>query len=119
MADAEELKQEGNDHFRAKRWDEAIAVYRSALGHLPRRPQQANARTDGDLDDDDAGTSQLGIKSGSQGLVLEALQAQHSPASELELEAECARARATLNANVSACYAKLVSFQKICLTSII
>lgn len=37
MRDAEELKAEGNDHFREKRWDEAICAYRSALGHLPKR----------------------------------------------------------------------------------
>ncbi|CAL1695387.1 unnamed protein product [Somion occarium] len=37
LQQADELKAEGNDHFRAKSWDEALAQYRSALGHLPKR----------------------------------------------------------------------------------
>lgn len=37
IRDAEVLKVEGNDHFRASRWNEALVSYRSALGRLPRR----------------------------------------------------------------------------------
>ncbi|KAI1793898.1 TPR-like protein [Ganoderma leucocontextum] len=105
LACAEELKQEGNDHFRAKRWDEAIAIYRSALGHLPRSPQPANSTTEGDCDDDDNDPSQIDHNSSNKGTTQEGLQAQRPPASELEIG--CAKARAILNANISACYAKL------------
>lgn len=37
LRDAEALKTEGNDHFRALRWNKALVSYRSALGRLPRR----------------------------------------------------------------------------------
>lgn len=50
LRDAEALKVEGNDHFRASRWNEALVAYRSALGRLPRRkfverkPKEDSAR---------------------------------------------------------------------------
>ena len=94
MASAEELKQEGNDHFRAKRWEEALAIYRSALGHLPRRPTPLRRTTEPDDRLEDADVQQVEP------------QAEQSPPTELDVE--CAKARAILNANIGACYAKLV-----------
>ncbi|EJF67007.1 TPR-like protein [Dichomitus squalens] len=107
LMSAEGLKQEGNDHFRAKRWDEALAAYRSALGHLPRRPQpQRTATTEDDLEDADAETLRPQSDTDdkvTQEAELEAQQQQ--PPSELD--GECAKARAVLNANIGACYTKL------------
>ena len=57
LGDAEELKQEGNEHFRAKRWNEALATYRTGLGRLPkRRPletEKGKEREVVDVDDDE------------------------------------------------------------------
>ncbi|PIL31618.1 hypothetical protein GSI_06320 [Ganoderma sinense ZZ0214-1] len=110
LASAEELKQEGNDHFRAKRWDEAIALYRSALGHLPKRPQLSTSTADADSHDDDSAVSQSENGSNSKVPAQEAMQGQQPPPSELDIN--CAKARAVLNANISACYVKLVGFDR-------
>ncbi|CAL1695388.1 unnamed protein product [Somion occarium] len=92
---ADELKAEGNDHFRAKSWDEALAQYRSALGHLPKRkvikpisppPDDPEAKVD-------SGKGK---------------QRETDEVEEPEpLASECAKARAVLNANIGACYVKL------------
>lgn len=108
LTSAEDLKQEGNNHFRTKRWDEAIALYRSALGHLPRRPQSPNSTPEAEFNDDDNDTSRLENESNSKAPAQEAAQSQPQLPSDLEID--CAKARAVLNANISACYAKLVSF---------
>ena len=99
------MKQEGNDHFRAKRWDEALVAYRSALGHLPSRPRSndlGNDESDGPHRDDvpDGESTELEPEP-------EVPPPQQLPPSELEVE--CAKARAVLNANIAACHMKLVS----------
>ncbi len=105
LGEAEELKQEGNDHFRSKRWDEALAAYRSGLGRIPKRKENKTRRkpTDAQVDDqDDPGTK--GASGGSSDI--QEVAAEPEPT---ELEVECAKTRAVINANIGACYVKLVS----------
>ncbi|THH02146.1 hypothetical protein EW026_g688 [Hermanssonia centrifuga] len=103
LGEAEELKQEGNDHFRSKRWDEALAAYRSGLGRIPKRKENKTRRkpTDAQVDDqDDPGTK--GASGGSSDI--QEVAAEPEPT---ELEVECAKTRAVINANIGACYVKL------------
>nr|VWO94221.1 Zn(2)-C6 fungal-type domain-containing protein [Ganoderma boninense] len=111
LASAEELKQEGNDHFRAKRWDEAIALYRSALGHLPKRPQLPTSPVDTRSHDEDSRVLRSEDGSNSNSPQEAAIQGQQPPPSELEVD--CAKARAVLYANISACYVKLGEHKEI------
>lgn len=92
---ADELKAEGNEYFRGKRWDEALAQYRSALGNLPKRKEK---RPDTQpLDESDSNSDK------GKGREVEEEVEEIDP-----LDTECARARAVLNANIGACYVKLV-----------
>ncbi|GLB36342.1 putative tetratricopeptide repeat protein [Lyophyllum shimeji] len=102
---AEELKAEGNDYFRARQWDQALVAYRSGLGHLPKRSKGADVpHADGDDSSEEA--------------VIEPETKEHPPSKEgvagidgnrpsQEEQAECAKLRAVLNANIGACYVKL------------
>ncbi|CCL98973.1 uncharacterized protein FIBRA_00981 [Fibroporia radiculosa] len=110
IVDANASKIEGNDHFRAQRWDEALVAYRFALGRLPKRnPRTQKGSGVGDkgkeredpLDDDD-GFDTPG-KPADPPKEDEFVEPQ--PPSGLELE--CAKARSVINANIGACYVKL------------
>ncbi|OSX67409.1 hypothetical protein POSPLADRAFT_1130294, partial [Postia placenta MAD-698-R-SB12] len=101
LADADELKQEGNEHFRAKRWEEALASYRAGLGRLPKR-KAASSGGPPDSDEDAEGVSEGPAP--AQGDVAPEAAAEQPPS---ELELECAKARAVMNANIGACYVKL------------
>ncbi|KAI8980667.1 TPR-like protein [Trametes punicea] len=104
LNDADELKQEGNEHFRARRWDEALASYRAALGRLPKRSEPARiddkgkARATDESDDDEAPEK-------------DSQRPESTPMAQQEsltgVQLECAKARAVLNANIGACYMKL------------
>ena len=113
---ANDLKQEGNVHFKAGRWDEALVAYRSALGHLPRRPEPLSSHRDNrgksrDTDDSDDEPEVGGSKDATSDDVTSenALneEAHEDPPSELDMK--CTDLRAILNANIAACYTKLVS----------
>ncbi|KAJ6627212.1 TPR-like protein [Mycena sp. CBHHK59/15] len=96
---AEEYKNEGNDHFRARRWDEALAAYRTGLGRLPKRRKQEVQST---VDDEDALStedSELGDKN--------ATKEDSDSIPMTPEETECAKTRAVLNANIGACFVKL------------
>ena len=102
---ADDLKQEGNEHFRAKRWDEALAAYRTALGQLPRRAASSSSKgKQPELPDQ---REEEGEGNG------DAVDASETSAKEVisslsDSERECAKARSILNANIGACYVKLV-----------
>ncbi|KAF9651909.1 TPR-like protein [Thelephora ganbajun] len=102
--EAERLKQEGNSHFRSKAWEEALAQYRSALGHLPRRKRE-HLREPGEppepLDSEVVGTSTSEAPPASL------------PQSRNDESPEIAKARAVLNANVGACYVQLGEHKKV------
>ena len=92
---ANERKLEGNELFKASKWNEALVSYRTALGHLPPRnrsttpePNQADVDSPAPTGDPSA-----------------------AAATEIPnaLDAECAKARAILHANIGACLSKLVS----------
>jgi hypothetical protein len=96
------LKTEGNNHFRVSSWDEALAAYRSGLGRLPERKDKSNdslegkAKHDGDSLEEEAITKESDV--------------DEEKLPETALERQCAKARAVLNANIGACYVKLVNF---------
>ena len=95
MQEAERLKQEGNNHFRSKAWEEALAQYKSALGHLPRRKREPLREPVEPPEVAEISTP-------------EALPAT-PPQPRNEESLEIVKARAILNANVGACYVQLVS----------
>ena len=97
--EAERLKQEGNDHFRSKAWEEALAQYTSALGHLPRRkcePPREPTKPPEPSGLETGGTSTIGVLPATP------------PQPMNEESPRIAKARAVLNANVGACYVQLV-----------
>lgn len=94
---ADELKTEGNEHFRGQRWNEALAQYRSALGQLPRRKEKMRPDPP-PLDELNSGSDKGKEKAKDEELE------DVDPTS-----AECAKARAILNANIGACFVKLVT----------
>lgn len=92
---ANELKLEGNDLFKASKWNEALVSYRTALSHLPPRNRSVNS----ELDQPDVD---------SPGPASDPSVAAVSDVSNA-LDTECAKARAVLHANIGACLSKLVS----------
>ncbi|KAI0375348.1 TPR-like protein [Pilatotrama ljubarskyi] len=116
LSDADDLKQEGNEHFRAKRWDEALASYRAALGRLPKRrssPQaaakgkaRATDEVEGDASEDDTDVDAH---------VAEEEADHETITTNSELDAECTKARAVLNANIAACFMKLTEYKEVVL----
>ncbi|KAK7694861.1 hypothetical protein QCA50_002049 [Cerrena zonata] len=92
---ADELKTEGNEHFRGQRWNEALAQYRSALGQLSRRKEKRRPDPP-PLDELNSGSDKGKEKAKDEELE------DVDPTS-----AECAKARAILNANIGACFVKL------------
>ena len=96
---AERLKQEGNNHFRSKAWEEALAQYKSALGHLPKRKAEPPREPDEPSESSEPEAAEISTP--------EALPA--TPPQPINEEApEIVKARAVLNANVGACYVQLV-----------
>ncbi|KAG2146549.1 TPR-like protein [Suillus bovinus] len=102
ITEADELKQEGNESFRASRWNEALVSYRTALSRLPRRkPQPPPDSSQDDTSDHGGAPSASSSKAPTQ-------EEGPEPANiSSELEAEGAKARAVLNANIGACLVKL------------
>lgn len=111
MGHAEELRKEGNESFRAKRWDEALASYRAALGRLPKLPEALSLSKDNgaeptaDEADNDASDQDVGMQS----TPIDTQAEDKHEGVNSETDAECAKARAIINANIGACFMKLVS----------
>uniref|UniRef100_A0A0W0EUQ3 Putative TPR-like protein n=1 Tax=Moniliophthora roreri TaxID=221103 RepID=A0A0W0EUQ3_MONRR len=107
---ADQLKTEGNEHFKAGKWGEALASYQVALGSLPKRKEKEKAvKRDSApeiLDDDE-------LEAGKSQDKVAGKQPETNPSTEEEepMFAEdpdpFAKTRATLNANIAACYMKL------------
>ncbi|KAH7924883.1 hypothetical protein BV22DRAFT_1034674 [Leucogyrophana mollusca] len=100
LREAEELKQEGNEHFRASQWNEALVSYRGALARLPNRKESQTLPID-EADPDEE--LDLHPPRDTKGTAPE--HPAIDPPSELELE--CSKARAVLNANIGACLVKV------------
>ncbi|KAJ7102207.1 TPR-like protein [Mycena belliarum] len=93
---ADEFKSEGNDHFRARRWNEALVAYRAGLGRLPKKAKpEVRPPTE---DEDDIPSTEESTDTAAAKVDQVALTPE---------EVECAKARAVLNANIGACYVKL------------
>ena len=99
LKEADRLKGEGNNHFRSKAWEEALAQYKSALGHLPRRKREASREPVEPQESSDVGVTEIPTPE-----VLPTTLAQPRN----EESPEIIKARAVLNANVGACYVQLV-----------
>ncbi|KAH9937130.1 uncharacterized protein B0H18DRAFT_1091417 [Fomitopsis serialis] len=119
LRDADELKQEGNGHFRARRWNEALAAYRSGLGRLPKRrlleTEKGKEREMADADDDDldeVAESEDSEAKGKGKEKAEVVEEELAQTPSVESELECARARAVMNANIGACYVKLEEWKE-------
>lgn len=101
---AEEQKQEGNEHFRAKRWNEALFAYRNGLGQLPRRRRHDPIQKEEDEADSRSSSPQPEVLGKGK-----AQEPQVDETEESETDRECAKVRAVLNSNIGACHVKLVS----------
>jgi len=97
LDEASQLKLEGNESFKAAKWNEALVSYRTALSHLPPQKRSTEPDRDHDVHDDPPGPSQQ--------------PSDPSPATVTDipnqLHPECAKARAVLYANIAACLSKL------------
>jgi len=95
LGEAEELKSEGTEYFRASRWTNALQSYRRALARLPPRKSHAKHLDKGKGKD---GNDEELCKSDKDGIDEQALT---------PLEHDCAKARAILSSNIGACHVKL------------
>lgn len=106
------LKQEGNELFKKGEWTEALVAYRTALGHVPPKTPPLDEPVNGDPSADD------NTRTGSRRDEIpdDAPPSPSPPPPKppiSESEAECAKARAVLHANIAACLVKLVSSHSI------
>ncbi|KIY63640.1 TPR-like protein [Cylindrobasidium torrendii FP15055 ss-10] len=114
LARADELKNEGNDHFRAQRWNEALVAYQSGLGQLPKRPLPRNTvvETDPYQDDSDEEESSKRTpgtpKDPTPTQEAESVATPSSPTPDIY-----SKPRAVLNANIAACYLKLSEHKQV------
>jgi hypothetical protein len=100
---AEEFKLEGNDHFRAKKWDEALFAYRAGLGRLPpRKGKEKRTVHETSEEFDPQGGKERPVAVESE----EESREERNPS---PLEERCMKARSIMNANIGACYVNLVS----------
>ena len=95
-------------------------MYKSALGHLPqrmesRRPTQCESGNR-DLDHSEDKPDGVPYQGDRDDTGAGNLEIEHPPDPILppELCMECAKARSVLNANIAACFVKLVSFLTRC-----
>jgi len=103
LEEAERLKQEGNDHFRSKAWEEALAQYKSALGHLPRRKDEPPREPVEPLESPDPETVGISIPEASPA----------TPSESKNESPDIVKTRAVLNANIGACYIQLGEHKKV------
>ncbi|KAK7050857.1 hypothetical protein VNI00_004968 [Paramarasmius palmivorus] len=108
---ADQLKSEGNEHFKAGKWGEALASYQVALGNLPKRKEKKKAvKTAAETLDDEL--DEGGGKDDSEAKSATGKRPEQDPSIEDDddsppQEDPFAKTRATLNANIAACYMKL------------
>jgi len=107
---ANERKYEGNECFRAKKWNEALVAYQSGLNCLPKRPSKsgtdATAASNPLPSDETAEGTDPSLNS-SKDVEEPAIEIVSPASAENGSDKECARLRAVLNANIAACHVKL------------
>jgi hypothetical protein len=59
VAQAKALKDAGNAHFVASKWDAALAEYREGLALLPERPEPPSDDSEATLQDEDSEVKEL------------------------------------------------------------
>ncbi|KAA1468642.1 TPR-like protein [Dentipellis sp. KUC8613] len=110
LRDAEELKKEGNEYFRAKEWNQALLTYRRALARLPQKPKSKSAQDKG------KGKAKERLEEFRDAKPPGSTEDQPSdtniePVGPVEppsaIEVEVSKARAVLNANIGACHVQL------------
>ncbi|KIM84615.1 hypothetical protein PILCRDRAFT_818194 [Piloderma croceum F 1598] len=103
---AEELKLEGNVHFKAGGFHEALVSYHTALACLPPRKSRGKEKetTVEREPSDDEGES-TDVPNVTE--IIGSEDAEEVAESNEVGQAECAKARAVLNANIGACHVKL------------
>lgn len=99
LQDAQERKAEGNDYFRANKWDEALVAYRTGLNRLPKSKSKPE-----DLAPESPNPEGQSLESIDRPTEVESSK---SDSEDTEIYQELAKARAVLNANIAACYIKL------------
>ncbi|KAF8649853.1 hypothetical protein AX16_005616 [Volvariella volvacea WC 439] len=117
LTEAEELKTEGNELFRASQWTEALVAYRNALAHLPQR--KSEPRPSQSLGSD-ASSSSTTLPSDEKVPVADEAQVENGTSSKSENEEpkavgsnereevdEYAKLRAVLYGNIGACHVQL------------
>jgi hypothetical protein len=105
LSEADLLKAQGNDLFRSSKWDEALVAYQSGLGQLPKRQKKVSSGK-GEVLGEVGGNRE---EQGEDRVVNEPAVADvQAVQAATEEEILCAKARAVLNANIGACYVKLV-----------
>ncbi|KAI9058839.1 TPR-like protein [Trametes sanguinea] len=110
LSDADALKQEGNEHFRTKQWDQALASYRAALGRLPKRRDPPALKGKGKsraTDDEEDEHTAINTEEASSSDATPSQDVQEPVGVLTGSQLECAKARAVLNANIGACFVKL------------
>ncbi|THH30061.1 hypothetical protein EUX98_g4117 [Antrodiella citrinella] len=107
LVEANTLKLEGNEHFKNQSWHEALGVYRSALGRLPKRKLPRPARLQEQEREDGKGKGKARDDEEDDEVPESSLPVLEPPVELSELERECAKARAVMNSNIGACYVKL------------
>lgn len=108
MEDAEELKKEGTEHFRAQEWEQSLSKYKSALNRLPKRPPSSSPlekERKADIGHNEEKSNEV---SNSETETTKEPESEEVVQPLAGLQLECAKARAVLNANIGACHVKLV-----------
>lgn len=101
LQDAQERKAEGNDYFRANKWNEALVAYRTGLNGLPKlKSKPENLASESSQKPE--GQSPESIDPPTE------VENSKSDSEDSEINQELSKARAVLNANIAACYLKLV-----------
>ncbi|KAF8167914.1 hypothetical protein B0H34DRAFT_37492 [Crassisporium funariophilum] len=110
MEVANERKSEGNECFRAGKWNEALVAYRSGLNCLPKRLPKPETGVpdakDAKLREETVPTADVASLASEKPVEPEPVIDIASPAVSEE-DKECGRLRSVLNANIGACHVKL------------
>jgi len=108
---ANERKSEGNECFRAKKWNEALVAYQSGLNCLPKRPSklEKNSSSASNLPTSDETAKGTDPSTSNTSVEVDepAIEIVSPASTEDGSDKECARLRAALNANIGACHVKL------------
>jgi len=106
LIQAEELKLEGNVHFREKQWHEALVSYRNGLARLPPRKVRQKGKERAKKEELDPSSDDDATDTPKSPETTENEDTAEVEADD-EGQVECAKARAVMNANIGACHVKL------------